>query len=65
MGAKTAGMKFEHGRRYQFNALPTMYACYHPSPRNTYTGRLTRRMMTGLFRRVIKQRTVMAGDNPS
>ena len=52
-GAETSGMKFEHGREYRFEELPTVYACYHPSPRNTYTGKLTRRMMTGLFRKVI------------
>ncbi len=55
-GAETSGMKFEHGREYLFDSLPAVYACYHPSPRNTYTGKLTRRMMTGLFKRVIKER---------
>jgi uracil-DNA glycosylase family 4 len=54
-GAETSGMKFEHGREYRFEELPAVYACYHPSPRNTYTGKLTRRMMTGLFRRVINE----------
>ena len=54
-GAETSGMKFAHGREYLFEGLPVVYACYHPSPRNTYTGKLTRRMMTGLFRRVIKE----------
>jgi len=53
-GAETSGMKFEHGRKYVFDGLPVLYACYHPSPRNTYTGKLTRGMMTGLFKRVIK-----------
>jgi uracil-DNA glycosylase family 4 len=51
-GAETSGLKFKHGREYLFEGLPTVYACYHPSPRNTYTGKLTRKMMTGLFRRV-------------
>lgn len=55
-GAGTSGTRFEHGREYRFEGLPTVYACYHPSPRNTYTGKLTRRMMTGLFRRVISAR---------
>ena len=54
-GAETSGLKFQHGREYGFERLPTVYACYHPSPRNTYTGKLTQRMMTGLFRRVIKE----------
>jgi uracil-DNA glycosylase len=52
-GAETSGVRFEHGRSYLFEGLPAVYACYHPSPRNTYTGLLTRRMMTGLFERAI------------
>jgi len=53
-GAKTTAVRFEHGREYRFDGLPAVYACYHPSPRNTYTGVLTRKMMTGLFRRIIR-----------
>ena len=34
--------EFAHGRRYDFGPLlPTLVASYHPSPRNTNTGRLT------------------------
>jgi uracil-DNA glycosylase family 4 len=51
-GAGTSGARFEHGREYRFGGLPAVYTCYHPSPRNTCTGKLTRRMMTGLFKRV-------------
>jgi uracil-DNA glycosylase len=54
-GAETSGLRFEHGREYTFEGLPAVYACYHPSPRNTYAGVLTRRMMIGLFKRVIKE----------
>jgi uracil-DNA glycosylase family 4 len=67
-GAETFSMRFEHGREYRFEGLPAVYACYHPSPRNTYTGKLTRRMMTGLFRRVVNgcaargRRTQQNGD---
>jgi len=61
-GARTSGMRFEHGRQSRFDRLPTVYACYHPSPRNTYTGKLTRRMMTALFRRATKQCGVGAGN---
>jgi len=33
---------FAHGQRYDLGpGLPTLFACYHPSPRNTNTGRLT------------------------
>jgi len=64
IGVETSGMKFEHGREYKFDGLPTVYACYHPSPRNTNTGRLTRRMMTGLFKRVVRRYVIRTGGNP-
>ena len=33
---------FKHGERYDLGpGLPTLFASYHPSPRNTNTGRLT------------------------
>jgi len=54
-GAEVSRAKFGHGQAYRFEGLPAIYACYHPSPRNTHTGKLTRRMMTGLFRKVIKE----------
>ena len=34
--------KFQHGQVYRLEAeLPLLVACYHPSPRNTNTGRLS------------------------
>ena len=60
-GAEISGINFKHGRVCHYGGLPTIYACYHPSPRNTYTGKLTRGMMTGLFRRVIKDCTGSSG----
>ena len=34
--------KFGHGEVYRFDGgLPLVVACYHPSPRNTNTGRLS------------------------
>ena len=34
--------QFKHGARYDLGeGLPTLFATYHPSPRNTNTGRLT------------------------
>ena len=34
--------QFAHGGRYDLGPeLPTLFATYHPSPRNTNTGRLT------------------------
>jgi uracil-DNA glycosylase len=36
---------FSHGAIVRFNGLPTLFGCYHPSPQNTNTGRLTLDMM--------------------
>ena len=51
-GGRVRGMKFTHGKRYLLPGFPTLYASYHPSPRNTYTGKLTKRMLVGLLRRI-------------
>jgi len=44
-GVDTKGVKFQHGKVWKFEGFPTLYDCYHPSPQNTYTGRLTREML--------------------
>ncbi len=39
--------KFSHGEVYRFEpGLPLLVACYHPSPRNTNTGRLSMEQLT-------------------
>ncbi len=48
----TKGMKFGHGNATAFAGLPTLYGSYHPSPRNTNTGKLTPEMLTGLLERI-------------
>ena len=41
-GGRPIRGKFGHGQVYRFDSgLPLVVACYHPSPRNTNTGRLT------------------------
>ena len=41
---------FKHGARYEMGAgLPTLFVSYHPSPRNTNTGRLTRESLDLVF----------------
>lgn len=35
---------FSHGLIYPMEGLPTLFATYHPSPRNTNTGTLTEKM---------------------
>ncbi len=51
-GATTNALAFKHGRRYSLAGLPPLYASYHPSPRNTNTGKLTRKMMVALLKRI-------------
>jgi len=53
-GIKTAGTRFAHGARFYFPGLPTLYASYHPSPQNTYTGRLSKQMLVSLLRKIRK-----------
>ncbi len=55
-GYDVGGMKFSHGARYRLGADLVLYGCYHPSPRNTHTGKLNVRMMNALFRKVIRER---------
>ena len=44
--------KFRHGERYVLSeGLPTIFASYHPSPRNTNTGKMTSEM----FAQVLKE----------
>ena len=41
---------FKHGARYDLgDDLPALFATYHPSPRNTNTGRLTVSMLDAVF----------------
>jgi uracil-DNA glycosylase family 4 len=54
-GANVSGLRFVHGARYELDGMPRLYCCYHPSPRNTYTGKLTEEMMVGLFMRIRRE----------
>ena len=51
-GAVTKGLRFSHGKKYALGRLPTLYASYHPSPRNTHTGKLTMKMLFALLARI-------------
>ena len=45
--------KFGHGVRHHLgDGLPALVACYHPSPRNTNTGRLTMESFVDVLREV-------------
>jgi len=48
-GMRVQGLKFAHGEVYRFPGMPTLYASYHPSPRNTNTGKLTPMMLAGVL----------------
>ena len=45
--------QFTHGKRYDLGGkLPILFASYHPSPRNTNTGRLTQEALDAVLRNV-------------
>jgi uracil-DNA glycosylase len=42
--------EFKHGQRYFLREdLPHLFASYHPSPRNTNTGKLTSEMFSSVL----------------
>jgi uracil-DNA glycosylase len=46
--------KFGHGVTYRINESLTLIGCYHPSQQNTFTGKLTEKMLDNVFRKVRK-----------
>lgn len=51
-GNQVSGAEFHHGARYPLPGGRWLYASYHPSPRNTNTGKLTKEMLVGLLQRI-------------
>ncbi len=51
-GVEVKGLEFSHGRKYLLSGCPSFYASYHPSPRNTNTGKLTEEMLTSLLEKI-------------
>lgn len=48
-----AAYKFRHGASYQLpGSLPRLFASYHPSQQNTFTGKLTEAMFLRLLRQI-------------
>ena len=51
-GVSAKGLSFAHGGVFHPEGSPALYASYHPSPRNTNTGRLTQGMLVSVLRRI-------------
>lgn len=48
-----AAYKFAHGASYEFpGKLPRLFASYHPSQQNTFTGKLTEAMLAAVLRQI-------------
>jgi uracil-DNA glycosylase family 4 len=58
-GVNPKGATFAHGACVRIPGLPTLYGSYHPSPRNTYTGKLTESMLLDVLERAKSQRPAM------
>jgi uracil-DNA glycosylase len=58
MGFDGRGVKFRHGNCIRIPGLPWLYASYHPSPRNTYTGKLTQSMFLEVLESARRHRGV-------
>lgn len=54
-GENIRGLKFRHGAVYRVPGRPALIASYHPSPRNTNTGTLSRKMFIDLLQDVKRE----------
>jgi uracil-DNA glycosylase len=51
-GANVRGLEFSHGEAYPMEGMPTLYISYHPSPRNTNTGKLSQAMLVEVLKEI-------------
>ena len=54
-GLRTSSFKFRHGAVYDPPGMPALYASYHPSPRNTNTGKMNREIFLKLLEIIKKE----------
>ncbi|MGQ9368888.1 uracil-DNA glycosylase [Azospirillum sp. A39] len=59
LGLAPRALPFAHGAEHRLPNGAILVDCYHPSPQNTHTGRLTPAMFDAVFRRV---RALVDGD---
>ncbi|MFQ5919555.1 MAG: uracil-DNA glycosylase [Thermoplasmata archaeon] len=62
-GVRRRKLKFHHGGTYEFKSgMPTLFASYHPSPRNTNTGLLSPESFHGVLHRIRGYLDSIAGN---
>lgn len=54
-GAVEKFESFGHGKKIKMTGWPTLYGGYHPSPQNTYTGKLSETMFLSLLNHIQKE----------
>lgn len=51
-GGPKKSLRFKHGEKHLIEGFPTLYACYHPSPQNTNTGKFNQTMLCQVLREI-------------
>jgi len=60
---KHAAFEFKHGANHELGpGLPRLFVSYHPSQQNTFTGKLTEKMLTSVLREI--RRFIQKGAAP-